>query len=169
MRPTLIELENQLLAQLRSALPPATLVEAWPEKGLEQWLKSGGPKRLPAVLTHYAGSEFAAPDLNYGAPAQAQVVTWRLYVVARSLRDPGEAARGAYALLDACRAALTGLDLGGPGRLRPVGEEAIELSDTLAIFAADYEAELVWMQLEPETGPAFTQGTTIDTIGGHGV
>lgn len=169
MKPTLTEIEDQLIATLTAVLPAGTLVEAWPEKGLKKWLDGGGLKRPQAVLVHYVGAEFSEPSPKHARIAQERLVTYRLFVVARSLRGLDAAGSAAYALLDACRSVLTGLDLGGPGRLRPAGEEAIELGDALAIFAADFEAELVWLEPVTETGPALTQSTTRDTIAGQPV
>jgi hypothetical protein len=170
VKPTLTEIENLLLARLKDKLPAGVAIEAWPEKGLKHWIESGGAKRATTVLVHYAGSEFHEPETPiHSRIVQARIVTYRVFVVARSLRDPSAAARGAYALLDDTRYWLTGFDIGGPGRLRPAGEEVVELSDTLAIFAADFEGELLWIEPSEETGPAFTQGNTIDAVGGQSV
>jgi hypothetical protein len=170
MMPTLTAIEDQLLARLTATLPAGVAIESWPAKGLEQWVQSGGAKRAATVLIHYVGSEFREPETpRHSRLVQARLVTYRVFVVARSLRDASAAARGAYALLDAVRSALTGLDLGGPGRLRPAGEEVVELSDTLAMFAAEFDAELLWIEPSEETGPAFTRGTTIDTLQGPSV
>jgi hypothetical protein len=128
------EIEHDMVALLATALPDLH-VEPFPDKPDAYRLTQA----YGAVLVAYAGSRLPDPSVLAGT-AQKRRLEFQLVVKVRSLRDH----TGAYAVLEAIRAALAGQALHG-ARFYPVREQFEDVSSGVWTYLAVYAADIPWV------------------------
>lgn len=126
-----------LLAPLKAQFPRLVLDTYAQDLDAEDAQRLAG--RAPALLVVYSGSRESGPGQR-----RAEALTWTVFVLARSWRD-GEERRGgpdqpgAYALLDALRAALAGRQpFEDAGALALERQQAVVFAQGLVVYAAAY-------------------------------
>lgn len=128
------EIERDMVAVLGEALPEIK-VEAFPDR--PEAYRLAHPHG--AVLVGYSGSRLPGPDTLPGTE-QKRRLEFQLVVKMRSLRDHA----GAYAVLDAVRAVLSGRAIRG-ARFHPVREQFEDVSSGVWTYLAVYAADVPWV------------------------
>ena len=130
MQMTTEEIEDAIVAQLSISDGLRDIrVEPFPARW-EKFLMTA-PKS--AVLVHYAGSQ-RQPSRTGKSVLQARKMTWGLTVVHRNLRGH----TGAYALLDAAIAALSGFVIAGCSQMQPTRDWFAGEKDGLWMYAMEF-------------------------------
>jgi hypothetical protein len=102
--------------------------------------------RTGALLVHYTGSEFGPPKALDVVVAD-RFPSWEVHILARDLRAHG----GAYGLLDAVRACLTGVRLAAAsGRLHPTHEGMRDREDGVWHYAIALRCAAVLVQQDED-------------------
>jgi hypothetical protein len=128
--------------------------------------------RIGAALVVYRGSEFGqVPDT--GSIIQERKMEFDLTVLVRDLGwsvggSPGATSPGAYAILEAIRAALTGYQIPGARKIQMVREKFVERDPDGGVWMYLLTVALSTMAVEPSTTdsfPLFIKGVAIDAAG----
>jgi hypothetical protein len=128
--------------------------------------------RIGAALIVYRGSEYG-PLEDTAAIIQERRMMFDVTVLVRDLGwsvggPPGATSPGAYAILEAIRAALTGYRVPGARKTYMVREKFVKRDAEGGVWIYLLTVGLVTMAVEPSTSedfPLFIKGVAIDTAG----
>ncbi|MGH7814667.1 MAG: Gp37 family protein [Candidatus Binataceae bacterium] len=123
--PTAIDIatiENAIVARLKAQIVTIEIAQ-YPARP-ESWRLT---HRIGAALIKYAGAKYGAPR-DTAAIIQEREMQFEISLTMRDLGwavggDPGGTSPGAYAIIEAIRAALTGFRVPGCRKVRPVEEK----------------------------------------------
>ncbi len=128
--------------------------------------------RIGAALVVYRGSEYEQVE-DTGSIIQERKMEFDLTVLVRDLGwsvggSPGATSPGAYAILEAIRAALTGYQIPGARKIYMVREKFVERDPDGGVWMYLLTIGLSTMAIEPsatDNFPLFIKGVAIDTAG----
>ncbi|HUO06574.1 MAG TPA: Gp37 family protein [Candidatus Binataceae bacterium] len=160
-------IENALLTRLRSQITTVEIIH-YPDQP-ESWRMT---HRIGAILVRYAGAKYGT-QLDTAAVIQERELRFELFVMMRDLGwgvggDPGGTSPGAYAMIEAVRAALTGFIVPGCRKLYPLSEEFSERDKQGGVWTYRIFFALSTVAVEPSTideFPLFVRGVVMDEAG----
>ena len=160
-------LESAIAAQLRAQVT-AIEVAQFPDKPAAYRLTH----RIGAALVAWRGATYGAL-IDTAAVVQARRLEFEIILLVRDLgwsfgADPSGPNPGAYALLEAIRAALTGLQLPGCRKLFPLREQFLGRDPQGAVWTWSALYALETMALEASTQdnfPLFIKGIALEDGG----
>jgi hypothetical protein len=128
--------------------------------------------RIGAALVVYRGSDYGQVE-DTASIIQERKMEFDVTVLVRDLGwsvggTPGATSPGAYAILEAIRAALTGYQVPGARKIFMVGEKFVERDSDGGVWMYLLTIALTTMALEPSTNdnfPLFIKGVALDTGG----
>jgi hypothetical protein len=133
------KIETAILERLKAKLPKQLLIDGFPDDAKAY-------ERLPwdrgVILVAYRSSDFGEPK-PMGLIAQDRTFTFEVQVRTKNLRT----LQGAYAYLDAVRAALTGYRPLSADQLIPVSERFIEADDFVWTYALLFKCTAPYMEI----------------------
>jgi hypothetical protein len=134
------EVEQLLLTRLKAKIAAAAAeVKAFPDN--PDMYRLAHPKG--AVLLAYNGGDFTGNVLQGGA-VQMWRAQWMASILARNLNDHS----GAYALLDAVRGALIGVEFGGSTKTEIIQEKFLKQKDGVWSYVQFFAHDLPIVQGE---------------------
>jgi hypothetical protein len=160
-------IETAILTQLKSQITSVEIAH-YPDRPETYRLTH----RIGAALVRYDGAAYG-PIMDTAAVAQRRRLRFAVRLVMRDLgwSFGGEGdgpSPGAYAMIEAVRAALTGFEIGGCSKIRPVRERFIERDKQGAAWIYEITFALTTMAVEAPnaaTYPLFTRGVAQETGG----
>lgn len=147
--------ESAIAAQLRAALGAELEVAQFPDRPASYRLTH----RIGAALIAYRGATYGELR-DTGAIVQERTLKFEVAVVVRDLGwayggDPSGASPGAYAILEAIRAALTGFQAPGCRKMFPLREGFVERDSQSGTWTYAITFALVTVAVESALAPAF--------------
>ncbi len=167
--------ENAIVTELRAAIGTGLEVVHFPDRPISYRLTH----RIGAALIAYRGATYGGL-LDTGVIVQERRLEFEVAVVVRDLGwavggDPDGASPGAYAILEAVRAALTGFLIPGARKMFPLREGFVERDRQGGVWIYSITFALVTVALETSASPGFplfvkgiaaeTGGETAITVG----
>ena len=160
-------LESAIAAQLRAQVTAIEIAQ-FPDKPAAYRLTH----RIGAALVAWRGATYGAL-IDTAAVVQARRLEFEIILLVRDLgwsfgADPSGPNPGAYALLEAIRAALTGLQLPGCRKLFPLREQFLGRNPQGAVWTWSALYALETMALEASTQdnfPLFIKGIALEDGG----
>lgn len=157
-------IENAILAQLRSQLTTIEIAH-YPDRP-ESWRLT---HRIGAALVQYKGASYG-PQLATAAIIQERRLEFDVTLMMRDLgwavgADPGGTSPGAYAMIEAVRAALAGFVVPGCRKMFPVREKFVERDRQggVWIYAITFALSTVAIEAPAtQNFPLFTRGLALD-------
>lgn len=151
----ILALETAILDRLTARLPKQLLVEGFPDdaKAFEKL-----PWNKGVVLVAYKESQFTPPQ-GMGLVTQGRTLQFEVQLRTKGLRSH----QGAYAYLDAIRAALTGFRPGATGVLYPVSEQFVGAEEFVWTYAQVYSCEALHLETrDSQPEPLMTRATFVN-------
>lgn len=153
-------LENAIVTQLQSQID-AIEVAHFPDKPESYRLVH----RVGAALVRYQGAKYGGM-FDITAVVQKRLLEFEITLMMRDLGwsyggEPGGTSPGAYAMLEAVRAALTGFQIPGCTKMYPVKERFVERDRQGGVWVYAISFELATAAVEPSTAnnfPLFVKG-----------
>jgi hypothetical protein len=160
-------IETAIVARLR-ALVTSIEIAHFPDSPKNYRLTH----RIGAALVVYRGSEYGQVE-DTASIIQQRKMEFDVTVLVRDLGwsvggSPGATSPGAYAILEAIRAALTGYQVPGARKIYLVREKFVERDADGGVWMYLLTIALSTMAIEPSTTedfPLFVKGIAIDTVG----
>ena len=160
-------LESAIAAQLRAQVTAIEIVQ-FPDKPAAYRLTH----RIGAALVAWRGATYGAL-IDTAAVVQSRRLEFEIILLVRDLgwsfgADPSGPNPGAYALLEAIRAALTGLRLPGCPKLFPLREQFLGRDPQGGVWtwSALYALETMALEVSTEDNfPLFIKGTALEEGG----
>jgi hypothetical protein len=162
-------IEAAIIAQLKSQVSSIE-VSHYPDHP-ESWRLA---HRIGAALVQYKGSEYG-PRLDCAAVVQERKLQFEIALVMRDLGwsvggEPGGTSPGAYAMIEAVRAALTGFVVPGCRKMYPVKERFVERDRQGGVWIYALAFALTTLAIEappPGAGsfPPLIRGIAVDEAG----
>jgi hypothetical protein len=160
-------IETAILTQLKSQIASIEITH-YPDRPETYRLTH----RIGAALVRYDGAAYG-PVNDTGAVVQRRRLRFAVRLVMRDLgwSFGGEAdgpSPGAYAMIEAVRAALTGFQIGGCGKMAPSRERFIERDKQGAAWIYEISFTLTTAAVEASSTPAyplFTRGVALESGG----
>jgi hypothetical protein len=161
--------ENAILAQLRGQIT-AIEIGHYPDRP-ESWRLT---HRIGAALVQYKGAEYG-PKLDSAAIVQERKFEFEITLIMRDLGwsvggEPGGTSPGAYAMIEAVRAALTGFIVPGCRKMYPVKERFVERDRQGGVWTYALAFALTTLAIEaPPSGlgtfPPLIKGIALEEAG----
>ncbi len=162
-------IENAIIVQLKSQVS-AIEIAHYPDRP-ESWRLT---HRIGAALVQYKGAEYG-PRLDSAAVVQERKLQFEVTLVMRDLGwsvggEAGGTSPGAYAMIEAVRAALTGFIVPGCRKMYPVKERFVERDRQGGVWTYALAFALTTLAIEappPALGnfPPFVKGIALDEAG----
>jgi len=147
--------EAAIVARLKDSVGDQVAIEHFPDDPKRYRMTH----RVGAILARFEGEQFGELE-EAGIVLQERTVEWRMTVLVRDLGwsyggQPGGPSPGAYQILDAIRAALTGFEIPGCRKMYPIRSQAIGHDSQQGVwrFEATYRHKTV--AIEPSTQDNF--------------
>jgi hypothetical protein len=162
-------IESAIIAQLKSQVT-AIEIQHYPDRP-ESWRLT---HRVGAALVQYKGAEYG-PRLDSAAIVQERKLEFEITLAMRDLGwsvggEPGGTSPGAYAMIEAVRAALTGFIVPGCRKMFPVKERFVERDRQGGVWTYGIAFALTTVAIEaPPPGlgnfPPLTRVLALDEAG----
>ncbi|SRR5579875_463219 len=160
-------IESAIVAQLQTSINAIEIVH-FPDRPEAYRLTH----RIGAALVSYRGSSYGGL-IDSAVVAQARTLEFEVRVITRDLGwayggSASGVSPGAYALLEAIRAALTGFQIPGCRKMYPLKERFVErdAQGGVWIYAIGFAVETVAIEVTPPVDfPLFVNGIAQDSAG----
>lgn len=127
------ETQDCIIAQLKT-IPDVGTVDVW-QGDIDELLKS--PQRLPALYVIYQGSDFEEKK-TIGGDQPGHAMDFLIVLVGKSLRSREAGAAACYAIIEAVRRKLIGLQILDADILWPVKEDLLLAEGGLLVYGLNY-------------------------------